>query len=443
MFFQPPTSNLQPPTSSFEPLAIVTCQTIARISGGGNGKRTRLMTAMRVCCLANRNEAWELDKAPKRPQKLRQLSRRLARLQTLRCLCGANGSDSTRFSSVHPLCSCDVGLSLCLPAISGEQAHRAYVVQQAGDPTFRWVCRYRLPTINPTTFQEAGSSVGKKLLPKPLQSIDAGFQLGGREAASLVRPSEGHQRRASRVKIRADQQEIMARFRRSDSGFADGSEEAKRSHLKIIRQNGPAEPHTASQEITDETRGKCRGQPLRLFESRIADVRGHDGGHAGVDRCAKRLQVRPLHGGPIQRNGREHSVGIPRDGAQPGKMFRAGGDLLRLEASDSCSRQRRDPIRISAIRAIADHRIAAVDEDIDAWGEVDVDAQPPQLSGFHLTLAPDRRDLLRPTLCQRIGKSSYASVEPDDATSFVIHHDEEATFQRFLELLEQLRELFR
>ena len=76
---------------------------------------------------------WERDTAPKRPQKLRQLSNPIIALQTVQRLYGATANIPMRFSSARPLRRDDVGLELC-------------------DPSFRWVCHYRLPITDHTIF---------------------------------------------------------------------------------------------------------------------------------------------------------------------------------------------------------------------------------------------------------------------------------------------------
>ena len=68
--------------------------------------------------VVNRMKSWEPDKAPKRPQKLRQPDCPIGPIQTLRRLYRAP-TRSMRFSSARPLLVPDVGLSFATPPFDG------------------------------------------------------------------------------------------------------------------------------------------------------------------------------------------------------------------------------------------------------------------------------------------------------------------------------------
>ena len=71
------------------------------------------------------------------------------------------------------------------------------------------------------------------------------------------------------------------------------------------------------------------------IERRIPDVRGHEGGHAGLDGRAERSQLDLLQAPRLVLDDRQLQMGIEARIPVPGKMLPARGQPLRFERADS------------------------------------------------------------------------------------------------------------
>ena len=116
---------------------------------------------------------------------------------------------------------------------------------------------------------------------------------------------------------------------------------------------------------------------------------------------------------------------------------------MRLQSANSRHSECAHAIRIVPVGAIADHRIGALHEDVYAWREVDVDTKPFELLGLDGPLTLDGLGILRLSHRPCIRKLRDSVVKTNDTASFMIHHHEQTTLQRIIQLAEQLRKLFR
>ena len=120
---------------------------------------------------------------------------------------------------------------------------------------------------------------------------------------------------------------------------------------------------------------------LRFVEGWHQDVTTHQRGDAGGNRRAKRHELDSAEPLGIVLDQRQVVVRVGQRVAMAREVLPTGGDAAPLQFLDDGHAERRDVLGALGQRAVADHRVFRVREDVEHRREIKRDADGTQLDG--------------------------------------------------------------
>ena len=187
----------------------------------------------------------------------------------------------------------------------------------------------------------------------------------------------GRQRRAEAERVGAGRQRAHGRA-------LDSLGPAGALHLERVGHHDAVEAELRAQQLDH---GRVPGRRL-VAEGAEADVRGHHGAHAGLDRSGERRQGALAQDVEARVGGRQLQMRVGDRLAVAGEVLGAGGDADALQALDEGRDLARDELRVGAERANADDRARRVDQHVGDRREVEVDPDRRQLAADRRADAP-------------------------------------------------------
>ena len=127
--------------------------------------------------------------------------------------------------------------------------------------------------------------------------------------------------------------------------------------------------------------GKSGGKVRRRIKSRDAQVCGHDGLNACIDRSLERKKLHPIQTIPIAIDGRQHAVRIQICVPMTRKMFGCCDQAKILTTLDKGFGNTTDQFRVLADRPCVDDRIIRIDVDIHHRRRSHMNTEGPSLFG--------------------------------------------------------------
>ena len=191
-----------------------------------------------------------------------------------------------------------------------------------------------------------------------------------------------------------------------------------RLHLEVVAQDDAGILQLVAQDVRHDT--ARQGGRLLFVERRNEHVRRHDRRDAGLDRRVEGDELRFAE--PLRRmlDQRQLVMRIGDRVAVTRKVLAAGGDAFALQRSDDRRAESRDVGRLVAERAVADHGVLRVREDVEHGRVVEGYADSLQLRGERLRESLGERDV--PAAAQRRHRRPLGErrLEPRHAAAFLI-----------------------